>query len=278
MKKMTYFCGAEMVGVCEVPEDVYYTNKVDGAPVERYYRCAIVFLVRTHLPTLRASYGNEWLDDTVAFQAYQRLACTANTVADYIRRLGWPARSDAFNNYVTIMPKLVTLAGLGEFSRMGIVVNPFVGAAFKAAAVLTDLPLVPDKPIDFGLQHYCAVCKVCAEQCPMHAITPGEKTEYRNYINWQTDQRKCVAGGRGQPPRLHLRPVRQAVPLHPAGQRAGGLRGLGRRSERHLPLRGGPAEVPGGARLRGPGGGAREMVAAPRGEGRKDRLRRRLRL
>ena len=199
MKKMTYFCGAEMVGVCEVPEDVYYTNKVDGAPVERYYRCAIVFLVRTHLPTLRASYGNEWLDDTVAFQAYQRLACTANTVADYIRRLGWPARSDAFNNYVTIMPKLVALAGLGEFSRMGIVVNPFVGAAFKAAAVLTDLPLVPDKPIDFGLQHYCAVCKVCAEQCPMHAITPGEKTEYRNYINWQTDQQKCVAGAAANP-------------------------------------------------------------------------------
>ena len=92
------------------------------------------------MPTIAASHGDEWLDDTVAYQAYQRLACMSNTLADYIRRLGWPARSDAFNNYVTIMPRLVALAGLGEFSRLGIVVNPFVGAAFKAAAVLTDLP------------------------------------------------------------------------------------------------------------------------------------------
>ena len=127
IKKMAYFTGAEMVGVCEVPRDVYYATKVDGTPVERVYRYAVVFLVRTQLPTIAASHGDEWLDDTVAYQAYQRLACMSNTLADYIRRLGWPARSDAFNNYVTIMPRLVALAGLGEFSRLGIVVNPFMG-------------------------------------------------------------------------------------------------------------------------------------------------------
>ena len=187
IKKMAYFTGAEMVGVCEVPRDVYYATKVDGTPVERVYRYAVVFLVRTQLPTIAASHGDEWLDDTVAYQAYQRLACMSNTLADYIRRLGWPARSDAFNNYVTIMPRLVALAGLGEFSRLGIVVNPFMGAAFKAAAVLTDLPLVPDGPIDFGLQNYCSVCKICAEQCPMHAISTGEQEEYRGYMLWRTD-------------------------------------------------------------------------------------------
>lgn len=150
IKKMAYFTGAEMVGVCEVPQDVYYATKVDGTPVERVYRYAVVFLVRTQLPTIAASHGDEWLDDTVAYQAYQRLACMSNTLADYIRRLGWPARSDAFNNYVTIMPRLVALAGLGEFSRLGIVVNPFVGAAFKAAAVLTDLPWCPTAPSTSG--------------------------------------------------------------------------------------------------------------------------------
>ena len=199
IKKMAYFTGAEMVGVCEVPRDVYYATKVDGTPVERVYRYAVVFLVRTQLPTIAASHGDEWLDDTVAYQAYQRLACMSNTLADYIRRLGWPARSDAFNNYVTIMPRLVALAGLGEFSRLGIVVNPFMGAAFKAAAVLTDLPLVPDSPIDFGLQNYCSVCKICAEQCPMHAISTGEQEEYRGYMLWRTDERRCVAHGAANP-------------------------------------------------------------------------------
>lgn len=37
IKKMAYFTGAEMVGVCEVPRDVYYATKVDGTPVERVY-------------------------------------------------------------------------------------------------------------------------------------------------------------------------------------------------------------------------------------------------
>ena len=83
-----------------------YTSSSHSSPWE-------AAMVRTQLPTIAASHGDEWLDDTVAYQAYQRLACMSNTLADYIRRLGWPARSDAFNNYVTIMPRLVALAGLG---------------------------------------------------------------------------------------------------------------------------------------------------------------------
>lgn len=74
-----------------------------------------------------------------------------------------------------------------------------MGAAFKAAAVLTDLPLVPDGPIDFGLQNYCSVCKICAEQCPMHAISTGEQEEYRGYMLWRTDERRCVAHGAANP-------------------------------------------------------------------------------
>ena len=149
IKKMAYFTGAEMVGVCEVPRDVYYATKVDGTPVERVYRYAVVFLVRTQLPTIAASHGDEWLDDTVAYQAYQRLACMSNTLADYIRRLGWPARSDAFNNYVTIMPRLVALAGLGEFSRLGIVVNPFVGGGLQGGR-RADCPWCPTAPSTSG--------------------------------------------------------------------------------------------------------------------------------
>lgn len=65
--------------------------------------------------------------------------------------------------------------------------------------MLTDLPLVPDGPIDFGLQNYCSVCKICAEQCPMHAISTGEQEEYRGYMLWRTDERRCVAHGAANP-------------------------------------------------------------------------------
>jgi epoxyqueuosine reductase QueG len=92
------------------------------------------------------------------------------------------------------MPQLVIESGLGEASRMGIALNPFVGASFKVSAVLTDLPLETDRPIDFGLQDYCTNCKICAEQCPTQAITYGEKEIYNGYETWPLNYRNCVSG------------------------------------------------------------------------------------
>jgi len=92
------------------------------------------------------------------------------------------------------MPQLVIEAGLGEGSRMGIAVNPFVGASFKVSAVLTDLPLETDKPIDFGLQEYCSGCRICAEQCPTQAISYGEKSEHNGYMKWPHNGERCATG------------------------------------------------------------------------------------
>jgi epoxyqueuosine reductase QueG len=64
-------------------------------------------------------------------------------------------------DYVVLLPPLLLAAGIGEVSRAGIILNPFLGLAFKAAAVLTDTPILPDKPIDFGLQNFCQHCKIC---------------------------------------------------------------------------------------------------------------------
>jgi epoxyqueuosine reductase QueG len=92
------------------------------------------------------------------------------------------------------MPQLVIEAGLGEESRMGIAINPFAGASFKVSAVLTDLRLEADKPIDFGLQDYCSRCRICAEQCPTQAISYGEKVEHNGYMKWPHDGVRCATG------------------------------------------------------------------------------------
>ncbi|MBI2969885.1 MAG: hypothetical protein HYY36_04010 [Gammaproteobacteria bacterium] len=48
---------------------------------------------------------------------------------------------------------LILWAGLGELSRIGeLVLNPFVGPRFKSVVLTTDMRLVPDRPIDFGLK------------------------------------------------------------------------------------------------------------------------------
>ena len=104
-----------------------------------------------------------------------------------------------------------------------------MGAAFKAAAVLTDLPWCR-RPIDFGLQNYCSVCKICAEQCPMHAISTGEQEEYRGYMLWRTDERRCVAHGAANPHGCTCGRCAKVCPFTRPDCRAGVLPGLGRGS------------------------------------------------
>ena len=92
-----------------------------------------------------------------------------------------------------VMPPLVLLAGMGEVSRIGIILNPFLGVAFKAAAVLTNMPLASDKPIDFGLQSFCQNCKICAEVCPSRAVSAGDKVMYNGYETWKLDTQRCAS-------------------------------------------------------------------------------------
>ena len=194
IKSLGYFTGADMVGICKLPQSALYLHTEDRDPIECSLKYAIVLLNVKHTDTIRSSYGREWIDDPTSFAVYQRCACQAQSIAGYIRRLGWPAESSIIEKYLTLMPQLVIEAGLGEGSRMGIALNPFVGSTFKVSAVLTDLPLETDKPIDFGLQDYCANCKICAEQCATGAISFGEKELYNGYETWPLKYRNCVTG------------------------------------------------------------------------------------
>jgi reductive dehalogenase len=137
------------------------------------------------------------MGDPISFQAYAHLGLVAETLADYIRRLGWEAEPQygpsLVNRYSVLLPPLLLAAGLGEVSRAGIVLHPYLGLGFKAAAVLTNLPLATDRPIDFGLQRFCATCKICAENCPSQAISTGAKVMYNGYETWKLDVRRCAS-------------------------------------------------------------------------------------
>jgi ferredoxin len=194
IKRLAYFLGADMVGVCRLPQSAVYKVDYDGNPVEADYQYAIVVLNVKDTDTIRASCGREWIDDPVSFQVYQQCGLQCLNLADYICRLGYPAFPSIVGSYKTLMTPLIIESGLGEGSRLGIALNPFVGASFKAAAVLTDLPLEPDKPIDFGLQDYCASCRLCAEQCSMHAVSDREKEIYNGYETYRLNDRLCLSG------------------------------------------------------------------------------------
>jgi ferredoxin len=198
IKRLGYFLKADIVGICHLPKSAVYTHDRHGNPVNIDYQNAIVLVASKEYETVDASTGFDWIGDSLSFQAYLRLAVMAEVIASYIKMLGYPASPQSIaggqtEGYQVLIPPLLLWAGIGEVSRAGIILNPFLGLGFKAAAVLTDLPLAPDMPVDFGLQDFCQHCQICAEICPSKAISTGDKVIYNGYETWKLDEQRCAS-------------------------------------------------------------------------------------
>lgn len=197
IKAVGYFLKADVMGACKAPSSAYYSHDKQGNPIEVKYENAIVIVMRKEWRAMRASKGHDWMGDPLSFQAYQHLGLVTETIANYVRRLGWDASAQYgpsfVNRYSVLLPPLLIAAGIGEVSRAGIVLNPYLGLGFKAAAVLTDMPIVPDRPVDFGLQSFCQSCKICAQNCPSKAISTGDKVMYNGYETWKLDVQRCAS-------------------------------------------------------------------------------------
>ncbi len=194
IKETAYFLRADLVGICELPPYAVYSNSMEtGKPVEFNHKYAIAIVIDQDFKTADATVGNDWISNSMSFLAYSTSGFIACILADYIRRLGYPARAHHARNYQVVVPPILLSAGIGEMCRIGdIVLNPFLGPRFKAAVVTTDLPLATDKPIDFGLQDFCSRCGQCARYCPGGAISFGEKVIFNGYEKWPNDVEKCT--------------------------------------------------------------------------------------
>jgi ferredoxin len=126
-------------------------------------------------------------------RAYMRGAQIAGIMAEHIRSLGWDARSQTNRDSDVLHIPLVLHAGLGELSRIGeLVLNPFVGPRFKSVVLTTDMPITPDRHVDFGLQDFCTKCTKCARECPCGAIPFGDKIMFNGAEMWKPDVEKCT--------------------------------------------------------------------------------------
>jgi reductive dehalogenase len=122
----------------------------------------------------------------------------ANLLATFIRGLGYQAIPCGNDTALSI--PLAMAAGLGEGSRMGLLITEKYGPRVRLCKVFTNLPLQVDSYRPFGVLEFCKTCKKCATHCPSQAIPDGEmKTEGPNISNqsgvlkWYVDAEKCFS-------------------------------------------------------------------------------------
>ena len=111
-------------------------------------------------------------------------------------------------------------AGLGELGRNGMMITERFGARVHMPdPILTDMPLIADKPLDIGVEDFCKVCRKCASNCPTNSITFGPKDHLQRHREVQDQlvdvlQDPPVRGGSLR----QLSDVRRRVPIYQAGR------------------------------------------------------------
>ena len=81
------------------------------------------------------------------------------------------------------------LAGLGWVGKSLMLVNPYYGPRFRMVTVLTDMPLIPDTP----LENRCGNCRLCTEACVAAAVRNVATDSYYEMRKEAVDLDRCVS-------------------------------------------------------------------------------------
>lgn len=202
IKKVALYLGASLVGICKLNRRWIYTHRFnfqthEHTPIEisDEFQYAVVMAHEMNYELIRTSPAFGALAATG--QGYSMMAFIASSLAHYIRLLGYKAIPSGNDTALNI--PIAIDAGLGELGRHGMLISERFGPRVRLSKVFTNLPLMPDKPIEFGVQAYCETCKLCAENCPSRAITRGDPTtegpslsSNSGIYKWYIDPEKCL--------------------------------------------------------------------------------------
>lgn len=201
IKGLAKLFGADLVGIAEYDERWDYTKVY--SPRTKEERPNQDFSGMRHVIVLAHAMDRELLKSYPSATAsaavghgYSAEAGTGIQLSQYIRSLGY--RADASMNDTALVVPYAIKAGLGEFGRHNMVITKEFGPRVRFSKIFTDLPLVNDAPIRFGVKEFCDICNRCSSACPPRAISPDAPTaDIPNRSNivgvrkWQLDAEKC---------------------------------------------------------------------------------------
>jgi ferredoxin len=196
IKRYAMQLGADEVGIARLDPDFVYSHvgrgpEPWGAPIETVHRYAIVFGLEMDYDRVRAAPAVALTTESAT--QYLRGTTISLALAAYIRRLGFPARAQiSGSNYQIMLPAVAVDAGLGELARHGYLISRRLGARLRLGAVTTDLELVPDERVAFGVREFCETCRRCATSCPSGSIPDGERVLRNGVERWPLEVESCL--------------------------------------------------------------------------------------
>jgi len=198
IKRVGRYMGADIVRIARAhPAFMYAGNRYaqdiqtndayeDLSPEELCRRFPYVIVATTAWDYDKIQAHRHHIGDAAYHVSQMRANVILKNLEGYVRELGYTAIRGAVN------PQGAGLAaGVGELGRNGMVISERYGARIHMPdPIMTDLPPLPDAPIDIGVEEFCKVCRKCAITCPTNSITFDDKVVHNGIqkykIKWET--------------------------------------------------------------------------------------------
>jgi reductive dehalogenase len=200
LKKLAIFYGADLVGIAPFdPKWIYTHDRMDREYIiPKKIKFAIVVAVEMDYTAINTS--PKMPGGIATGLGYSKQAFLRTLLSSFIKNLGYEAIPAG--NALGLSVPLAIEAGLGGFGRHGLLITKKYGPRVRVAKILTDIPLVADKP-DYkfakSVEKFCETCLTCAERCPSASIPFDKKISYKTHSvsnnpgvkKWYVDVESC---------------------------------------------------------------------------------------
>ncbi|UCE38050.1 MAG: hypothetical protein JSW00_02065 [Thermoplasmata archaeon] len=187
IKDLALDLGADLVGISKVRREYFFKGS------ELDHRFAISLAMEMDYDKIQDSPGPP--SATEVIKIYCLLGEITIKLASKIREIGYPAfahhprASRRIHARILHIPTAIE-SGLGELGRLGLLITPQYGPRVRLGTVTTNLPLIPDEPLNFGASEYCEKCDICVRECEGDAV-PKKKSNVRGFKKYRVDPYKC---------------------------------------------------------------------------------------
>lgn len=197
IKRAAHLYGASLVGITRVDTKWVYSHSREGTLLTIPDHITYAIVMGIEMDPVGIGTSPALTSSAVVGVAYSKMAFLAACLGEFIRNLGYEAIQ--MGNDTALSIPLAVDAGLGELGRHGLLITPHLGSRLRICKVFTNVPLVCDHPVEFGVQGFCRTCKKCAEECEVEAISFEDEPTFEavcksnnpGVLKWPINAEKC---------------------------------------------------------------------------------------